>query len=1224
MADRTDIGARIGLEGAKSFSNDTKLAAGEVKTLNAALRELETRLDDETKQKEKDAEKTKLLADKVKAHANMVALLSDELKQQTDNQKKLKEELDAARASHEENSKEVNAAEQAYVNQSAKVDNLAAKLNNAQTALNKATAEMKAHGNELQQMGRRWQESGDKITSAGQKITSAGKGLSVLSGAAIAAGVASGKAAIDFESDFTGVVKVVDATAQELEGLKQGVIDMSREMPSTTSEINEVAAAAGQLGIEVPNILSFSRAMLDLGNATDINAGDAAMQLAQLANITKMSQGDFDRLGSSIVHVGNNVSTTESKIVDMAQRIAAAGSAAGLSEADIIGLAGGFASLGLEAEGGGSAVSKVITDIHKAIETGSDSMEDYATVAGMSAAEFSKAWGKDAAGALAAFISGLGDVERNGESAIVIMDKMDITERRMTDALMRAAGSEDVLSNALQLSNDAWTENNALTQEANLRYSTTASKLQIAKNEFTEAARSLGEEMLPTITEFIGAGTKLLQNFNKLDKGTKKNIVTIGAWIAILGPATVGVGKFTEGIGKTTTSIGKLIEKAGKLTTSTTGLSGALGKAVTGISGMAGPLAIAGVGVASLGTSIAIANGYIEKQYAAARELYPALEDSAKAYERYNEVLVANNQSAAESESAMLSQFGTAEILVNKIRELEASENDDAVTKYRIKTAVEQLNEVMPQLNVYYDEQTNSVEGLTSATDDYLSSLKEEAILQLKRDKLTALIQQQAEAEIELTKAEAARQEIIEAGGHVTEKYSARTKKYYNQYSAAYVEASDNVRHWQNAHKEATEAVDELDQLFTDTFVDNAQQRSNATMEQGRQYGLNGATMRQEMADTTNAVVDGYGQQGEAARLLSEEEQQILDDRVKRLDSYTEAATNMFDKIKTSSDISVSQMTENLNHNAKAVEDWASNLVALGERTVEGNRIVNEGLLQMLKEAGPEQTAGTIAALVNASDEQLVALSEAYANGGQAAVEALKAELGISDVAQAGSDMVDDISGAVEDNSSLTEATTKMIIEAKDAADSQVAASDFGSVGTDMTSGIANGVRSGKSEVVEAMREAVREGVLAAQAEAEINSPSKLTEKKLGDPMMDGWVVSIYKNIVKIKRAMGEAVEESVPERSATGNAIAYALSGSSREIAAAFASLPQPRRSTESVIEEAGQKIERSRAEIVRLQDRIAITVPVQVNGQTILAKTEEAEVSRGVHIGGAFENAR
>lgn len=323
---------------------------------------------------------------------------------------------------------------------------------------------------------------------------------------------------IQFESAFAGVKKTVDATDEELAGFREGIRDMAKDIPQTASEIANVAEAAGQLGIQNGYILDFTRTMSDLGVATNMSATEAATSLARLANITQMPQENFDRLGSTIVALGNNLATTESEITEMGLRLAGAGKQVGMTEAQILGLAGAISSVGIEADAGGSAVSTVMTKMQLAVEQGGESLEQFANVAGMSVEEFQQAFREDAAQALVAFVEGLGNMESRGQSAIATLADMEITEIRQRDALLRLAGAGDILSESLGIASQAWDENNALTNEAEQRYQTLESRLQILKNNVDDFAISLydgiRDPMAEVVTESIGYVQRLHDAFN--------------------------------------------------------------------------------------------------------------------------------------------------------------------------------------------------------------------------------------------------------------------------------------------------------------------------------------------------------------------------------------------------------------------------------------------------------------------------------------------------------------------------------------------------------------------------------------------------------------------------------------------------------------------------------------------------------------------------------------
>ena len=273
-------------------------------------------------------------------------VLTRTLKVQEGQVSDLKRKYDDTKNATSENSKATQKANTAY--QKAR-----AEMNKTESQLKGVTSAIEKQVNPWKKLSREAGEAGDKLQTAGRGMSDFGRGMTTkVTLPILAAGGAIFKTAMDFETAFAGTAKTFSGTEQELNDLRTGIRDMAKEIPATTTEIAGVAEAAGQLGIKSKNIEGFTRTMVDLGVATNLSSDQAATAFARLANITGMSKDDFDKLGSSTVALGNSMATTEKEISDMSLRLAAQGSLVGLSESQILALAGSMSSLGIQSEAG--------------------------------------------------------------------------------------------------------------------------------------------------------------------------------------------------------------------------------------------------------------------------------------------------------------------------------------------------------------------------------------------------------------------------------------------------------------------------------------------------------------------------------------------------------------------------------------------------------------------------------------------------------------------------------------------------------------------------------------------------------------------------------------------------------------------------------------------------------------------------------------------------------
>lgn len=561
-------------------------------------------------------------------------------------------------------------------------------------------AERAEQAQNLQNTGKRWKEVGEGIDTVTKPLQYAATALA-------AGGVASAKFAIDFEDSFAGVKKTVDATPEQLAKIKQGIIDLSTTgidgrgaIPQTTTELNELAAAGGQLGISQENIIDFTEVMAQMGSATNLVGEEGAATLARFQNVMGVGQNEIRNIGSAIVDLGNHSATTESEIAEMALRMGKYGSSVRMSAADVLGYSAALSSLGIEAQMGGSAIGRTWLSIEKAVANGGEGLKAFAKYSGKSAEEFKEQWNTDSSGAFNGLLKGL----QSAENLTVALDDLGINNTQDIQAMMALVNGYDLVTESVNRSNTAYQENTALQEEFNAKNETTASKLANTKNNIIEAARSIGETMLPSIQDASTTVANFAKGLSQMSDEQKRAVVNTGATVIAIG----AISKVSAGAIK---GVGGIVEAVGNLKKAFSA-GGALAKfapTLASIGSVAGPaaLAVAGIATAAIAGKVAYDKWY-QSQY------------------RWSEGLSEGNEKVKES----LEKYKSLNNIQGQIKSLKMVIESPDSSQEQVDEAKNKLEEIKEMLSQEYNLVINSdnsnlddaVEPVTKLTKNELQS----------------------------------------------------------------------------------------------------------------------------------------------------------------------------------------------------------------------------------------------------------------------------------------------------------------------------------------------------------------------------------------------------------------------------------------------------------------------------------------------------------------------
>lgn len=439
--------------------------------------------------------------------------------------------------------------------------------------------------------GRSLVRTGDAIVSFGRTLTfGLSMPIALVTGTLL-------KAGIDFEQAFVGVGKTVEGVAkgfkeiaEELYGtaeglsevqkqavwtsesfgeltelgekLRAGFVAMSLDIPIATTELARIGQVSGQLGVSATQIEDFTRTIAMMSVTTDLSSEEAAFAIARIANIMGVESekmAEFARrAGAAIVALGNTTASTEPEIVNMALRLAAAGRVTNLTTAEILGLSASLAEMGIRAERGGTAVSRLLYEMMYAIAEGGDNLEIFARIMGVTIDEMETLFKRDALGAIQLFMTRLVELQEAGKITKDDLIAMGLSGVRVKEVMNILGPNIELVRENVARANYEWEEQIALLEEFKKQSITVRNQLQLLKNAFVALGTEVLRDLQDDVRRIVSGMRSLIQSFIDMDPAIRRSILRFGLLIATFGPILLALGTLTQLTGNAIIGLSKL------------------------------------------------------------------------------------------------------------------------------------------------------------------------------------------------------------------------------------------------------------------------------------------------------------------------------------------------------------------------------------------------------------------------------------------------------------------------------------------------------------------------------------------------------------------------------------------------------------------------------------------------------------------------------------------
>ena len=912
------------------------------------------------------------------------------------------------------------------------------------------------------------------------------------------------QASMEFETAMAKVGTIADESQKPLGDMRNEILALSSETGKSVGELAEATYQAISASVATESAVDFvgTANKLAVGGFSDTTT--AVDILTTAINAYGMSADDAAKISDVLITTQNLGKTSVAQLGASMGMVIPLAAAYNMNLED---LAASYALL----TANGTQTAQATTYVKAALnELGSTSSVVGSTLKKQTGKTFAE---------LMAEGNSLGDVLQ------VLADSVDGD----TTAFNNMWSSSEAGVGMLSILNSGTSKYNSLVQAmegstgaAAAAFEKMSETGEFAQQRFQNATENLkiaiGDELAPVLMELQQSGADAMEwatEFVKEHPEVVAAVTALAAALAVLAAALVGL------------LVVQQVQKAFD---------------AFAVALLANPVGAVAVALTAL-TAAAVAFGAVMKDRTSESvKNRKAIDQCKDSYDELKDSMEEHAKERKESIKSAKTEAATYQNLADKLYELADKTNKTASDKAQMNTIVDQLNGAMPELGLSIDETTGALNREKSAVDAVIDSMKQQALANAYQEQANKAASDLAEAQIQLSEAE-----------EVLNDLRSQAVKKINEHNAAVQDGTESVQEMASSYAAAGEPVDKY-ALQLNAL--NGQIKEQEEVVAGLQGTTSEADERynkiaEKAYEYKTAVEESNQGVSDSATEMSDEVKQAYEDMKTSIQNSLEGATDAFKKFSGGEEIDKGKIIENLESQAKGVEEWGQNLKALAGRAGEG---MTKELYDYLVKLGP-QSANLVKSFTQMTSDELQDAATAFSQAGGELSEGITSELATAsanwenagqEIAQkageagekSGKEHTEKAKSGIESGQKeVTEAAKKGGEEAgkesqkatadgiqqnsgqvsQAAGDSMKKAADtartyrssFESVGQSMSEGVAVGINRGSPFVQNAVNSVLQSAVNEAEKKIKKNSPSHVWRDEIGLSMAEGAAVGV-------------------------------------------------------------------------------------------------------------------